>query len=414
MHQLCATGWNMRRKLLIFALVSPFAAQAASRASADPADAFAPAPAKGAIETSAADAEIPLSRTDLARWISELGSADFETRREATRRLIAAGREAIDAVTKGAAASDFEISARCLDVLKRLMQSGDAEAKSAAEQALKSLSEDANLSVAQRAADAVRKPEPAVERAFARIAAPPLLRVAGGVQTRESTVEKDGRKIHVKETAGPNRKIEVEITEKVGGALKTTKLQVANIAELRQKSAEAFDVYMKHVVRQPLQPWAVVGLPRAAVPVPNPAVPVGPARRFVPAAQPVAWLRVEARNENGRRKVEHENDERKLEISDENGKNIVVKETRIVDGKSVATEVKGKDLEDLKKTNPEAAEKYERYLGSAKTQTPANGIRGTMQLRRELRQLTPQLPVVPPRAIPFEAIPQLPETPKLP
>lgn len=63
----------------------------------------------------------------------------------------------------------------------------------------------------------------------------------------------------------------------------------------------------------------------------------------------------------GRRTIEATEGEEKIEISDTNGKDIELKHTRLVDGKSKTDEFKATDLDDLKKKNPDAAKLYEKH-----------------------------------------------------
>lgn len=374
-----------------------------------------------------AEAEVPLDQSQIAQWLTDLGRAEFGTRREATRRLLEAGPQAVDAVARAAATSDLETAARCIDVLKRMMKSERIEARSAAEDALKKLSENDNLSVAQRAADATRKPDPIADRRDVfggRFGAPIAVAVApapilAGPPVREATVKKEGKTIHVKETFGPNRKIEVKTTETVKGEEKTTVVTVANLAELRRLSPEGFDVYLAQVVRMP--PLGAP-LPPAAGPVPAgvpvrrllPALPAGPA---VPGAAIEARnLQLKVKSVNGQRTIEVDEDGQKIEITDNDGKDIVVKETRTVDGKLKTTEATAKDVEELKKNHPEAAKTYEKYGTSTNGNIRVFGAGPGARLQGEIRlELGPRRYLAP-QALPAFPVPrrERPVEPKLP
>ena len=69
-----------------------------------------------------------------------------------------------------------------------------------------------------------------------------------------------------------------------------------------------------------------------------------------------------AGNANGQRQIQVNNGDEKIPITDANGKDIRLKHTRIVDGKSKTDEYKGADLEDLKKNHPDAAKLYEKTI----------------------------------------------------
>jgi hypothetical protein len=378
------------------------------------------------VDPAPAEAEVPVDQSQIARWLTDLGRAEFGTRREATRRLIDAGPQAVDAVARAAATSDLETAARCVDVLKRMMKSDRVEVRASAENALKKLSENSNLSVAQRAADATRKPDPIADRrdVFGRgFGAPIVVGVAPapivfGPPVREATVKKDGKSIHVKETFGPNRKIEVKTTETIKGEEKTTVVTVANLAELRRLSPEGFDVYLAQVVRKP-----VVG---AAPPVAGPVPAKAAIRRLVPAlpgAPAVPGAVIEARNlqvrvksANGQRTIEVDEDGQKIEISDKDGKDIVVKETRTVDGKPKTTEATAKDVEELKKNHPEAAKTYEKYGSSTNGRIRVLGAGPGAQIQGEIRLDLGPRRYLAPQALPAFPVPQRERSvePKLP
>lgn len=378
------------------------------------------------VEPAAAEAEIPLERSQIERWLTDLGRADFGTRREATRRLIEAGPQAVDAVARAAATSDLETAARCIDVLKRTMLSDRADARGAAEDALRKLSENDNLSVAQRAADAIRKPDPIASRRNAfgggfgvavAVAVPPVARLAGPL-TREATVKKDGKTIHVKETVGPGRKIEVTTTETIKGEAKTTTVTAANLAELRRVSPEGFEIYLAQVVKMPpLGPPvpAVAPVPaRAAIRVLAPGLPGGPAVPGGPIQARNLQLRV--KSVNGQRTIEVEEDGQKVEISDKDGKDIVVKETHTVDGKPKTTEASAKDFDELRKNHPEAAKTYQKYGSGAEGNIRVFGAGPGAQIQGEIRLEFGPRRLLAPQALPAGPLPprEPPTEPRLP
>src|SRR6476660_8958698 len=56
----------------------------------------------------------------IAQWIKDLDSDDFQVRQQASGRLIAAGKQAAGQVAKAAEGESAEVTARCLDVLSKL------------------------------------------------------------------------------------------------------------------------------------------------------------------------------------------------------------------------------------------------------------------------------------------------------
>lgn len=282
------------------------------------------------------------NETDFSKLIGDLKNGNFKARRLATMKLVAAGKPAIEPVSKAAVGADLETATRCIEILKALQKSKDAATKAAAIKSLTKLSKSEDRSVAQRAAAAIVKPKPAVPgnnpfniriqvravRPVVRAVRPPAVQ-ARGVE-REVNVEENGKKIHIKEIFG--REIVVKVTEKVGGKEKITETKAKNPIELRKQDRAAYELYRKHLRGVPPR---VVGAPQG--------------------------FQIQAQNFNGKRKVNIDENGRKIHITDTNKKDITVRVTETVDGKEKTTESKGKDLADLKKKHPEAAKLFEKY-----------------------------------------------------
>jgi hypothetical protein len=271
--------------------------------------------------------------TDVAKLIVDLENGNFKARRLATEKLVATGKAAIEPVTKAATGADLETATRCIDILKALQQSKDAATKKEAVEALTKLSKSENRSVAQRAAAAIAKPKPVVPginpfganiriqvRAVRPVAVQPQL-------VREVNVNENGKKIHIKETIG--WEIVVKVTEKVAGKEKTTETKAKNAADLKKQNLAVYELYRKHI--------------RKAQP------------RIAQAIQ------IQAQNFNGKREVNVVEKGRKIQITDTNKKDIVVRVTETVGGKEKTTESKAKGVAELKKKHPEAAKLFEKY-----------------------------------------------------
>ncbi len=288
-------------------------------------------------KASSADSKT-VTEAQIAAWIDQLDSPNFRQRREATRRLIEAGKAAIGPVAEQADTDNLERASRCIDILGRLAASEDEATEQAARKALEALSRSKHNSVAQRAAAVLKKPKdlqladpanPAGGNAAIRVQI-----VGGGVRVlpglqpkREVKVEEDGKTIHIQETVG--KEIVVRVTDKAG---KTAEYKARHLAELKKKHPEAYRLYLKHM--------------RA-----HPAIPV-PAR---------GNLAVTVSNVNGNRQINIADGARKIRISDTNGKDIRVEVTEDVDGKTKTSQYQAKDLDELKKKHPEIAKLYERY-----------------------------------------------------
>jgi hypothetical protein len=95
------------------------------------------------------------SPDQIARWIQELDHSRFVTRRNATERLIAAGRGAIEPVVKALTGSNLEVATRGIHVLRTLALSNDIATEDAATKALHELATAPSKSVARQAAAAL-------------------------------------------------------------------------------------------------------------------------------------------------------------------------------------------------------------------------------------------------------------------
>src|SRR5262245_5109065 len=97
----------------------------------------------------------PPSAEAIARWISELDSDVFDSRENATVKLVEAGLPAIGPVKKVLADSgSLEVTTRALHVLRELGLANDLDTQDAARSALEELARDPT-SVGRRAATAI-------------------------------------------------------------------------------------------------------------------------------------------------------------------------------------------------------------------------------------------------------------------
>lgn len=342
-------------------------------------------PTRGWTEEAQPDAESPVvapspvSAEQIANWVRGLASDSFRARRLATRSLIEAGSAAVEPVASAADTDDLELTTRCIDILKALHRSENKHVQTTAEDALKKLAESPRASVAGRAAEAIKQPEPpAPANRLGNLRIQVQFAPGGGIQIgrpklqREIDVEEDGKKIHITETLG--REIVVKVTEKVNGKEKTTEYKARNSAQLKQKHPDIHKIFLKHM-RGP-------GAPRV--------------RRVaggVAAAVQGRGVKIQQTNVNGHRETNVELDGKKIHIADNQGKDITVKVTETVDGKAKTSEYKAKDLDELKKKHPDAAKLYEQY---ADGRNNAAGIfQGRIQIGGGPAQVLPiQIPQI--------------------
>jgi hypothetical protein len=93
-----------------------------------------------------------------------------------------------------------------------------------------------------------------------------------------------------------------------------------------------------------------------------------PAPGLPPNLAPVVPLDVLPQFPNqlpGPRTIRSENDGQKVEITDEDGKKIRVKVTKIIDGKEVSQESSADDLKTLSAEHPDAAKLYTQLTGKS-------------------------------------------------
>jgi hypothetical protein len=197
---------------------------------------------------------------NIAQWVKELDSEDFTAREEATAKLIAAGRAAIEPVTKAADGESLEVTTRCLDVLAKLHGDKDAETKAAAQKALEGLAKSKNATAARRAKGVLKIEEPA-EGTPPRplgVPVPGKIEIGGiaiaGLGMKISVRTVDGNRVieategatKVKIEEDPKGGIKMEVTETVDGKEKTSKYEAKSADELKKASPEAHKHYEKY------------------------------------------------------------------------------------------------------------------------------------------------------------------------
>ena len=119
-----------------------------------------------------------------------------------------------------------------------------------------------------------------------------------------------------------------------------------------------------------------------------PALPGGP--NVVPNVQLNVALngangvKVQTTIINNDRTIQVERGDERIEIRDKSGKDIVVRQTRTVDGKPKTDEFKAADSDELKKNHPEAFKLYEQYAprnGNGNVQIGGGNLGGAIQIQ---------------------------------
>ena len=306
----------------------------------------------------------------IGQWISQLNSRDFAERREASQSLFDAGRIAIEPIAAAAAASDdLESAARCVEILTKFFKREKAETKTAAEAALKRLAAGENKSVAQRAAQAIKKPEPKPTNR-GRIVVGNLngirIQIQGGGRFLPRGLPAKPGKTATGKTAELKTTpdgVTLKLTERDGAKKKVTEYKAKNLDELKKKHAAAYKAYEKFQAEQEKQQAALANAP------------------VIQIAGANGKIQFQGRTEsivNGKRDIRVTNNDEEIHITETNGKEIVVEITKPVsvevvkkgaDGKEIKTTVTEKrtkayraaDVDELKKKHPEAAKVYEKH-----------------------------------------------------
>ncbi|HTQ40143.1 MAG TPA: PDZ domain-containing protein [Pirellulales bacterium] len=141
--------------LIVLAMVQSVQAEEADKTSATPVSASAANAQAASAVLQKADSGKQPGGVDIDQSIVRLGSSDFRTREEAVRQLVAAGRPAIEPLTKAARGDDLEISYRAVRVLQTLLQQDDQATEDEAADALQKLASDPSKPAADLATDAL-------------------------------------------------------------------------------------------------------------------------------------------------------------------------------------------------------------------------------------------------------------------
>lgn len=84
-------------------------------------------------------AAAPAGAGDVEPWIEQLGAPQFARREAAARQLVEQGEIAVAPLEQAIRGGDLEVASRGIDILRQLVESGDARAAAAAETALEQL-----------------------------------------------------------------------------------------------------------------------------------------------------------------------------------------------------------------------------------------------------------------------------------
>lgn len=280
------------------------------------------------------------NQAEIAALIEQIAGADDQ--REPTEKLLKIGQPAVAPLAKAAEVEDAAVVTRCFDVLGRLLVSEDKETSKAAQESLEKLSESKIDLVGRRARTTLRIKSVLRQREGLLKAGAQPVRPAGGNVANVTAME-NGRTIQLRRAADGT--FSGSMKENVGGKDKITPIAAASEKELEEKFPDAHKAYQKQ--QQKVPNFGGAGIQINGQMIGGPGV-----------------NSVKINVVNDKRHIEAVTGDEKVEISDTKGKNIELKHTRPVDGKSKTDEFKADDLDDLKKKHPEAAKLYEKYVAA--------------------------------------------------
>ena len=343
----------------------------------------------------------------ISQWIAQLESKNFPAQLQAHKQLLQAGSSAIPQLKQSAMKGSNAIATRCVEILKQLHRSQEAEVKTKSEAALRELAKSENAIVAQRAEQAFdqEKRKKAQElqklqranavrqlgngRILINNLFPKAIAVPKAGDKRTFNIVENGKKYEIEEIIGTQ--ISIKVTETIKGKEKTTGYVVKSPSELKKRFPTMYELYQKEVRKQSeARRKAAQNLVRAQIQfqVNNQALPVqGGGNRISIATKVVNGQRTIDVNENGR----------KIKIEDTNGTDINVQVTEDINGKQETKTTKAKDAKELEKKHPDIYKIYQQY-------TKNNRIR--------IGNAVPFGPAFPKRLLPFQQ--QLPVQPVRP
>ena len=174
------------------------------------------------------------------------------------------------------------------------------------------------------------------------------IRIINGDRTIE--VQTGDEKIEIRDKNG--KEIELKHTRPVDGKAKTDEYKAADLDDLKQKHPDAAKLYEKYAPGNGLAGGVAAQIQIQAGPG---GFRAGQLRLTPTEFGPTL---------PGPRTIRAQLDDRKVEITDDDGRKIRVTITRTIDGKETTETFSADDLKELKAEQPDVAKLYEKYTGS--------------------------------------------------
>ena len=176
------------------------------------------------------------------------------------------------------------------------------------------------------------------------------IKITNGDRTIE--VQNGDEKIEIRDKNG--KEIELKHTRPVDGKPKTDEYKATDLDDLKKKHPEAAKLYEKYAPGNGIVGGAAAQIQIQAVPGGFRAINGG--LRLTPTDL--------GPTSPGPRTIRADLDDRKIEITDDEGRNLRVKITKTVEGKQTTEEFSADDLKELRAEHPDVAKLYEKYTGS--------------------------------------------------
>ena len=332
--------------------------------------------------------------TDYDALVKQLDSDSFKLRRDASRKLSAAGKAAFPALKRAAQGESLEAANRAFDILTKHLESEDDPLKAEAQSVLEQIAESDNATAASQA-KGILKPSssapliPQVPQQIGQFRFSVSRKVVNGV--KETNVQENGEKYRIVED--PNNGLTVEIAKQQNGKEVTEKFEAGNADELKKKSPKAHKIFDRYS-RNPFGNRMQLG--------PGGRLPFGPGgqRKFLDQlrkqqlqrraalGQLIPGATVSRRTINGVTEITAKENGETVKIVDDPNAGITVSITRQKDGKDVVETFEAADEKELKKKSPKAHKAFEKYFKQAPPQRFGPG--NAKQLIEDLKKLQQQ------------------------
>jgi hypothetical protein len=218
----------------------------------------------------------------LRELVEQLDADTRQARQQASEKLLAAGSRAIHPLVAALPRASAETTLRGLAILKKLLQSTDAETKGKARVALEQLARSDERSLATQAASILKAQDPLTRSAIRPpgqvVGIPGAFRMFqvqmdNGPATRGVIARVNRQTVVIAESR--EKGISVTVSEHVNGKEQTTTVVAESSEELDRKSPQAAALYRKYMVR------AGLGLPGGnPLIAPGMVIPAEPFRKF--------------------------------------------------------------------------------------------------------------------------------------